>query len=942
MCTLLTGLEQNQIARNVHWTVTRSVNHLFTGREGILSKIEEILQHSFEETDVCFQKRFVITGMGGQGKSEICLKIANTMRQRYAWTPRLRYDLHMTLMNDSFWGIFWVDVSTATLAETGFLNIAKRLGVSAETLEEARQILANVEQPWLLILDNADDHLFDYQSYFPTGYFGVVLMTSRNSECSRYATVGCQALEGLDKEDAPRLLLKAAEIPADQRAMYDIDVRTVATLLGSHPLALIQAGSYVARGHCTLQEYPKVYQRHRQRLLQFHCIQEQSRYRHVYATFEASADVLESLGNETTQDALQLLSVLSMMGPNRFPLSIFEAAWKGAQEVSLNAIEGDDVGNLSAWHVSQLVSLIQTDANEWDSFRIVQASHLLKSLSLVFEDTQDSLTSISMHPLTHAWAKDRQGQKAQEQAWASVGSMIAVSAFGTGLWRARERQLRPHLHCFLDRSVMDMFSCGPRLMIVRILSRCGQLLLQLQDDARLFALLSDIFSLLKVNSTTPRREWLILYDLAANNLLRLGKTSKAVQLLEQVVKIQEQIRAEDHPHRLTSQYELARAYHANGQVKDAVQLLEHVVKIEEQTLAEDHPDRLTSQHVLAGAYQANGQVKDAVQLLEHVVKIQEQILAEDHPRRLTSQHVLAGAYLANGQVKDAVQLLEHVVKIQEQTLAEDHPHRLTSQHELAGAYLANGQVKDAVQLLEHVVKIREQTLAEDHPHRLASQHELARAYLANGQVKDAVQLLEHVVKIEEQTLAEDHPHRLMSQHVLAGAYLANGQVKDAVQLLEHVVKIREQTLAEDHPHRLASQHELARAYLANGQVKDAVQLLEHVVKIEEQTLAEDHPHRLMSQHVLAGAYLANGQVKDAVQLLEHVVKIREQTLAEDHPDRLKSQHELARAYYANDEVDMAITLMEYVVEIKQKSMRENHPSRQISETVLNWFRATRH
>jgi len=72
--------------------VTRSVNHLFTGREGILSKIEEILQHSLEEADICFQRRFVITGMGGQGKSEICLKIAYTMRQRYALTSHLHYD----------------------------------------------------------------------------------------------------------------------------------------------------------------------------------------------------------------------------------------------------------------------------------------------------------------------------------------------------------------------------------------------------------------------------------------------------------------------------------------------------------------------------------------------------------------------------------------------------------------------------------------------------------------------------------------------------------------------------------------------------------------------------------------------------------------------------------------------------------------------------------
>ncbi|KAF7502469.1 hypothetical protein GJ744_005684 [Endocarpon pusillum] len=102
-------------------------------------------------------------------------------------------------------------------------------------------------------------------------------------------------------------------------------------------------------------------------------------------------------------------------------------------------------------------------------------------------------------------------------------------------------------------------------------------------------------------------------------------------------------------------------YQANGQVKEAVSLLEQMIKIEEQTLAEDHPDRLASQHELARAYKANGQVKEAVSLLEQVVKIREQTLAEDHPDRLASQHELARAYKANGQVKEAVSLLEQVV-----------------------------------------------------------------------------------------------------------------------------------------------------------------------------------------------------------------------------------------------------------------------------------------
>jgi tetratricopeptide (TPR) repeat protein len=593
-------------------------------------------------------------------------------------------------------------------------------------------VLASVNRSWLLILDNADDPNFDYQVYFPPGNLGVVLMTSRNPECHRFATIGFEVLEGLDEEDARTLLLRAAAIHLDQWPLCEEHARAVTDTLGSHPLALIQAGSYVARGHCTLQQYPQVHQRYCQRLLQYYPKQAQSRYGHVYATFEASAQVLESSGNETAKDALQLLSTLSMLGPGGLPMAIFEAAWQGAQGTSLDAVMIDDVGYLSKWHVSQLVPLIQADLNEWDSFRIVEASHLLVSLSLINENNQNGSFSISIHPLTHSWARDRQSQEGQAQAWVSTGSMIALSCSDTDLWMVYERQLRQHIHSYLDKKGVEMFSYGPRLMIARILVRCGRLLHQMRDDSKLFAFLRYVFKQLAVDPMTPSQEWLSLYDLMAKNLLNIGN------------------------------------------VREAVRLLEHIVKILEQTPAENHPNRLASQHELAGAYLANGQVTEAVRLVEHVVKIREQTLAENHLDRLASQHELAGAYLANGQVKEAVQLLEHVVKIGEQTLAENHPDQLASQHELAGAYLANEQVKEAVQLLKHVVKIGEQTLAENHPDQLASQHELGRAYLANGQAREAVRLLEYVVKTEERTLTENHPNRLASQHALAEAYLANG------------------------------------------------------------------------------------------------------------------------------------------------------------------------
>ncbi|KAJ0130815.1 Uncharacterized protein HZ326_26083 [Fusarium oxysporum f. sp. albedinis] len=259
-------------------------------------------------------------------------------------------------------------------------------------------------------------------------------------------------------------------------------------------------------------------------------------------------------------------------------------------------------------------------------------------------------------------------------------------------------------------------------------------------------------------------------------------------------------------------YWAGRCLFVDGRVTEAVAMFKDVVATRETTLAENHPDRLASQHELARAYQANGQIEEAVKLLEHVVATRETTLAEDHPDRLASQHALARAYQANGQIEEAVKLLEHVVATRETTLAEDHPSRLASQHELARAYQANGQIEEAVKLLKHVVAIQETTLAENHPDRLASQHELARAYQANGQIEEAVKLLKYVVAISETTLAEDHPSRLASQHELARAYQANGQFEEAVKLLEHVVTRKRGIMSSSHPSQLVSESLLQHCY----------------------------------------------------------------------------------------------------------------------------------
>jgi hypothetical protein len=455
--------------------------------------------------------------------------------------------------------VFWVDVGKASTAEGEFIAIAKLLGQPVESFCDALQVLARAKQSWLLILDNADDPNFDYQVYFPSGTHGAVLMTSRVPECKRYSPGANEALEGLEEENSKELLLKAADIPKESWPSYYSQAEKVVQLLGSHTLALIQAGAYIATGHCQLHKYAEVYQRQRERLLRYRPKQAQSRYHDVYTTFEASAEVLEQSESEAAKDALCLLAVLSMLDSAILPLQIFQGAWNGGRKaLRTSHKETSEINTISRSHVLQLPSFLATEGEEWDSFRLIEASSLLASLSLVTRHNSDSYLGLSMHPLTHAWAKDRQDLEQQKVAWLATGCILTLSRIDSIMWQAQERRLLPHIQSYLDIRIKKALLFGSESLVIPILLECGWALLGMRQDLRLSHLLKDIFIELGKSPDKPLKEFLPLYDLQARNLLDMGKNQEDVALLEQVVKIRETTLAETHPHRLGSQDALAQ------------------------------------------------------------------------------------------------------------------------------------------------------------------------------------------------------------------------------------------------------------------------------------------------------------------------------------------------------------------------------------------------
>lgn len=834
-----------------------------------------------------------------------------------------------------FWGVFWVDVSTRPSAEENFSEIAEALGC-AKTVEAVRKTLSNLPPTsrWLLILDNADDPNRDYEAYFPSGNRGAILMTSRNPHCGFLATTsGHEGLHGLEQPECVQLLQQTArlsEVSGDSED-YGFAV-TLVQHLGHHTLAILQAGSYIATTHCSISEYLDFLHTNRQRLLEKSRGQGQSRYDTVYATFGASMEFLESKetgsSEETRRDALQLLEVLSTFHYTSVPLDVLMDAWEGAK-MAQNAPQEFEMYSeqLTAWHVSRVPYLISPETNDV-KLRITDAVARLESLALVRTDRPGRIwRSVSMHPLVHGWAGDRQSQQERKDALRMTECICALSDFAVLSWRPYHHQFAPHLRRLVELDVELVDDAAHCRSVLQVCVRIASIFNRMDLDRDLYNFTGRVFQRLDLDVQEPTVELSGLYRVFAGATAREGsRPVQAIRAFEAIARLDWGTLRKDDPNRLENMLELGNAYRNNGQIGEAVALSRKVVKEIQWRRAEDHY-LLKAQHSLALALLEDGQDKEAIMLLEKVLMIRQRLLPEDDPDRLVSQQVLAVAYLKNGQIAEATRRLEQLALIYAEVVGEKHLETALTQGWLADAYLAAGRISKAIELYEQVLNTRTLFLDETHPVVLGSQHGLAITYLEAGRIQEATNILEIVVRVQKLTLDDTDPSRLVSQQELARAYLIAGRVSEAVGILERVVDISKSTLEEQDPQLLASQHELGHAYLQAGRVVEAIAILEQVVGIRKSILKDKDPRLLNAQHELVYAYVLAGRVIEAIGILERVVGIRKSIAEDKDPRLLDAQMALGQAYLQVERAVEAIEMLEQVAKVTSLRYDPDHPGR---------------
>jgi len=456
-----------------------------------------------------------------------------------------------------------------------------------------------------------------------------------------------------------------------------------------------------------------------------------------------------------------------MLSSSVLPLQIFEETWKGCKKVSRASDEAREIDELSQDYVSKLPSFITLKEDKWDSFRLTKATFLFASLSLITRHDLKGYSGLSMHPLTHAWAKDRQDLGHQGEVWIISGCILGFSRLDISFWQKRERSLLPHVLSYLGIEIKQAFGPGSNSVVTSIILKCAQALVGMRQDTRLGQLLEAVFIELQQNPNEPSEEFLPLYDLQERSLTNLGKNEAAKALLQQILGIREEVLGKTHPDTLATMSNLARVLSRQGKYADAEAMNRQTLKIQKEVLSKTHPNTLTTMSNLAEVLYRQGKYADVEAMNRQTLEISKEVLGKTHPDTLTTISNLARVLSRQGKYADAEAMNRQTLEIQEEVLSKTHPDTLTTMSNLAEVLNSQGKYADAEAMNCQSLAIQEEVFGKTHPSILTIMSNLAAMLDSQGKYADAEAMNRQTLEIKEEVLGKTHPSTLTTMSNLA-------------------------------------------------------------------------------------------------------------------------------------------------------------------------------
>jgi len=569
-------------------------NAYFTGREAVLEALRDALE---KRNTVGLTQPQAISGFGGVGKTETAKAYAYRHREDYAAILWVRAESAETLVPD-----YAVAARVLGLPEADGQDTMAAVGAMKRWLDKHGN--------WLLVFDNVDD-LEVVRSYWPAQGTGHVLVTSRKPRLDALGVRQPVPLDVMLESEALEFLLERTGREGLEAA--SAEGRAAAQLveeLGRLPLAIEQAGAYIAVTEASFADYLEAYANAPIDVLEKARVAATDYPETVATTWAMNVSEVER-ESPASADALRFSAFLA---PEEIPEELLV---RGAARLGPALAEalGDaddhplEVGELleplaryslitrnretRTYNVHRLVQEVVKAAMD-DAARRAWEERTLGALDAAYPAPEFENWPMCERLTSHVAAAFESSNRVRTPEAARL-----LNNAGSYLYhRARYAEAEPLMRRALD---IDQQAFGPDHPNVAI--RLNNLALLLED--------------------TNRRD-------------------EAEPLMRRALEIDEESFGPDHPNVATDLNNLAQLLQATNRRDEAEPLMRRALEIDEESLGPDHPNVARDLNNLAALLEATNRLDEAEPLMRRALAIFEQSLGEDHPKTQAARKNLEG------------------------------------------------------------------------------------------------------------------------------------------------------------------------------------------------------------------------------------------------------------------------------------------------------------
>lgn len=736
-------------------------NTFFCGRDEILSQLRQRFLGPEREGIPGIQ---VLSGLGGVGKTQIAVE--------YVYRHHSEYQ-----------HVFWINAAAPLTLSAGFRGVAKSLGMpEAEEQDEAAAFEAvqrwlSTHGNWLIVLDNADEteHVRPAIVGNARGHY---LLTSRASNFNEFGvTQPVQVGVMLPGEATDFLLIRTGRRDTSGEELEAAE--EIAKALGELPLALEQAGGYIASRQLSFSGYLASYRTRRLELLAKSPPKVGDYKGSVATTWSLNLDAVR----EESPGAAEVLEYCGFLFPDDIP---FELLVRGSDElggqiaVALKGfyLERTESGDATAYNESLLSDLL---------FPLTRYS-----LAQIFSE---GLT-LSIHRLVQEVIRDGM---TQERAKSRRAALIKALAFVFPIvdfefWGLCDRLLPHALEVVgpINESELESPAGGT------LLHRMGH---YLEETGRYQFAYSVYDCAVRIRSKVLGNQHPDL-GTSVNNLgltlFKLGRFEQSEKTLRLALQIRTNALGENHRDVAQTWNNLALAVGELGDLNASYEYLMKSKEIFDSDSEGDEEGKLTRLNNIAGILHRRGKDQEAETIMRQVIEARERLFGPEHPDVAFALCNLAVFVGKRGETGEALGIVRRAMSIQENTTGELHPDYGRATNIYGSLLEQDGQHEAAIVAYMKAGDIKAHTMGTSHPDIGTVYNNLGHCYDQMGDTDAAIKYYEKAIRLLEATVGPNHLDLTAPLSNLAHCYIKAREGTKAKELLERVLVMRRSVLGEVH------------------------------------------------------------------------------------------------------------------------------------------------